>query len=305
MNLQQETLCGFVVSTKRKAVWNTELEMVKQFAAICDEYRLKYVASGGTLLGVIRHNGFIPWDDDIDLMMPREDYEKFLTVAQSCLPEGLFLQCNKTEKNYPNGHAQIRNSNTACLSPLSAKEMKLGRNCGIFIDIFPYDDVPDDVKLRKKHAKKICFLKRICTAKLYPSPSFLKRIVKKTCTAIYFLFHSYEKTVERINALAQKYNGKTQTVALVSFMPGYEKNVWEKKWFEETELHPFEDIQIAIPKSYHDVLTREFSDYMQLPEVKGNGSIHGSCYFDTQKPYSDYRELSVQEIEKLIEKNAL
>ena len=86
MNLEEEVLCGFKVSSERKKVWQTELEMVKLFKNICEANNLKYFASGGTLIGAVRHNGFIPWDDDIDLMMPREDYEKFLDIAQNYLP---------------------------------------------------------------------------------------------------------------------------------------------------------------------------------------------------------------------------
>lgn len=82
MNLNAEVICDFKVSTLRKKVWQVQLDMVKIFIDICDKYKLKYFAAGGTLIGAIRHNGFIPWDDDIDLMMPREDYEKFIKVAK-------------------------------------------------------------------------------------------------------------------------------------------------------------------------------------------------------------------------------
>ena len=102
---------GFLVSEKRKKIWNIELDLIRQFISICQHYGLHYIASGGTLLGAIRHNGFIPWDDDVDIMMPRNDYERFLNIAQSNLPKYCFVQSNKTEKYYANGHAQIRNNN--------------------------------------------------------------------------------------------------------------------------------------------------------------------------------------------------
>lgn len=299
MNTQEEVICGFTVSSARKKVWQTELEMVKLFTGICNAHNLKYFVAGGTLIGAIRHNGFIPWDDDIDIMMPRDDYEKFLKVAQAELPQGFFLQYNGTEKRYPNGHAQIRNSNTACFSSVGYQDLKTGKNCGIFIDIFPYDDVPDDVKKRAKQARKVKFLKRICNAKIYKYPQNpVKKFIKSLSANLYFAFHSLEKTIEKINTLSKKYNGQTNTVALISFMPGYERNVWKKSWFDNTILHKFEDIEVAIPEAYDEVLRTEFGDYMQIPEDKG-GSIHGSCYFDTQTPYKDYENYSAKQIEEL------
>ena len=305
MNTQEEVICGFTVSSARKKVWQTELEMVKLFIGICNAHNLKYFVSGGTLIGAIRHNGFIPWDDDIDIMMPRDDYEKFLKVGQAEIPQGFFLQHNGTEKRYPNGHAQIRNCNTACFSSVGYQDLKAGKNCGIFIDVFPYDDVPDDIKKRAKQARKVKFLKRICNAKIYKfSQNPVKKIIKSLSANLYFAFHSLEKTIEKINTLSQKYNGQTNTVALISFMPGYERNVWKKSWFENTVLHKFEDIEVAIPEAYDEVLRTEFGDYMQIPEDKG-GSIHGSCYFDAQTPYKNYENYSADKIKELIDKNVL
>lgn len=298
-------ICDFKVSENRKKVWQKELEMVKLFVVICEKLNLKYVASGGTLIGAVRHNGFIPWDDDIDLMMPRVDYEKFLKFGQELLPEGLLLQSNKPEKNYPNGHAQIRNSNTTCLTGLSYRDLQLGKNCVIFIDIFPYDEVPDDKKKRDKQAKKIRFLKKICNMKIYKdSTNPLKKFVKSLVVNTYFAFHSLEKTIDKINLVSSSFKGGSDTVALISFAPLFEGNVWKKEWFEKTVLHDFEDMQIAIPECFDEVLRREFGDYMQIPEDKG-GNWHGRCYFDAETPYKKFIGYSKEQIEELIKNSKL
>lgn len=299
MNLNEEVKSGFLVTSFRKKIWQKELEMVKIFIGICQKHNLKYFASGGTLLGAIRHNGFIPWDDDIDLMMPRRDYEKFLEVARAELDSNYFLQCYKTEKLYPNGHAQIRNNSTTCLMSTSYTDLKLDKNCGIFIDIFPFDDILDDYKLRVKYTKKIGFLKKLCENYIYKNKNVVKRFIVRS----YFWFHSINKTIKKIDLLSKKYENQTNTVALTSFVPGYEKNVWQKDWFDGTLLHPFEDIMISIPKKFDEVLRTEYGEYMKIPENK-DGTIHGKCFFDCDNSFERYKDLSKDEFDNLL-KNSI
>lgn len=293
----------FVVSDKRRAVWRVELDMVKAFIQICERNGLKYFASGGTLIGAIRHNGFIPWDDDIDLMMPREDYEKFLMIAQSDLPDNMFLQYNGTEKGYSCGHAQIRDNDTACLlRSVDYPNLKVGKNCGIFIDIFPYDNVPDDFVKREEHAYKVRSLKRIVNCKtVKENCGFVKKTAKRIVGGIYFMFHDLEKTIRKIDDVSKRYNGKTNTVALVSFAPGYEKEVWDKSLFDESIRCKFEDIEISVPKHYDEVLRKEFGDYMQIPKDKNNGSMHGQSFFDVERSYKEYSQISSEQYAALFD----
>lgn len=307
MNMNAETICGFHVTEKRKAVWKTELDMVKLFCDICEKHGLRYMASGGTLLGAIRHGGFIPWDDDIDLMMPRADYERFLSVAPGELPPHYALICNRTEKKYPNGHAQIRDDRTTCLTGRAFDDLRAGKNCGVFIDVFPYDDVPDEPAARKKIERKIRFIKRMCEYRIFRSDStnVLKRFVKGAVSGVYFLFRSLEGEIERIHRLSARLAGQTHTVAFISFAPGYERNVWEKSLFDETELRPFEDMRLPVPKRYDEALTVEFGDYMKLPDDLTCGSMHGQCYFDLDRSYTAYRGKSRAEIRDLLRDVAL
>ena len=109
---KEEIRCGWRVDEKTKRIWAVQLEMLDEVERICKKYGLKYFADSGTLIGAVRHQGYIPWDDDIDLAMLREDYETFLKVAPGELKEHLVLQTPYREKNYLRAHAQLRNSRT-------------------------------------------------------------------------------------------------------------------------------------------------------------------------------------------------
>ena len=116
-----------------------ELNLLVCFKEICEKHKLDYFLTGGTLLGAVRHKGFIPWDDDIDVGMPREDYETFLRVASSCLPDGIFLQTRKTDPEVPFNFAKLRDSRTTFIET-SIKDLDI--NHGVYIDIFPIDYFP-------------------------------------------------------------------------------------------------------------------------------------------------------------------
>lgn len=306
MNLDEEIICGFNVSTARKLLWQIELDMVKEVIRICNKYDIKYFGIGGTLLGAIRHGGYIPWDDDIDLGMFREDYEKFISIAPYELPEKYFLQSYLSEKKYTNGHIKIRNNATTCLLKGSSYvDLKIGKNCGVFVDIFPYDNVPDSLKQRNKFTERIKRIKRwIERDRFYNNREIrsLNDFIKKALIKTYFIFHNSEKLIKKIDILSQKYKNKTNTVAMVSFMPGREKTTYDLNLYKEFLSVHFQDIQLVIPKNYEAILTRQYGNYMKLPEIKdGSGSTHGICFYDLNQSYVNYKNLSKEEFDKLFE----
>ena len=127
-----------------------EFEMLCEFVRICDELGLTYYLVCGSALGAVKYKGFIPWDDDLDVALPRPDYEVFCEKAQSMLPSHLFLQNHHTDPYYPLIFSKIRNSNTAFIEKSYAGT---NINHGIYIDVFPLDGYPEDVALQKKLEK--------------------------------------------------------------------------------------------------------------------------------------------------------
>ena len=124
---------------KTRQLQLVELDIFKEFLSVCEKLQLRYYVLGGTLLGAVRHQGFIPWDDDIDVGMLREEYDIFLQKAGELLPDYLFLQCVHTEDNYYRNSAKIRHNETAYIETC-VKDMDIHH--GVFIDIFPLDNYP-------------------------------------------------------------------------------------------------------------------------------------------------------------------
>mgnify|MGYP002110871112 FL=1 len=152
--LEEEIRCGYKISSEMKKVWAVQIDLLEQVKKICKNHGLKYFADSGTLIGAIRHKGYIPWDDDIDLVMMRNDYNKFMEYAKSELEFPYFLQTVYTDKDIMRAHAQLRNSKTTGYMPY---EKNRPYNKGIFIDIFPLDVIPEDPQL-KKFSLKIKFI---------------------------------------------------------------------------------------------------------------------------------------------------
>ena len=133
---------GHLISNLRREVWDIELDMLDLVVSICDKIGVKYYLDAGTLLGAVRHKGFIPWDDDIDLVMFRDEYDKFISYCKENLEYPYFLQTTDTDSSIYQ-HAKIRRSDTTAILEKDL-EANWDFNQGIFLDIFPLDRVPED-----------------------------------------------------------------------------------------------------------------------------------------------------------------
>ena len=138
--LDEEERCGYRVSKEMKKVWAVELDLLAEFDRVCRKHNLRYLATGGTLLGAVRHQGYIPWDDDLDIEMLREDYLKLLKVLPSELPDNYALQTNETDPGYFFTYAKLRDKRST-LSEVNHYD-RIFRYKGIYIDIFPLEKNP-------------------------------------------------------------------------------------------------------------------------------------------------------------------
>lgn len=155
-----ETICDYYVSEEVKKIWAVELDLMAELLRVCKKYNLKIVATDGTLLGFVRHHGFIPWDDDMDFSMPRKDYMKLIEVAPKEFKKPYLLQSVYTNSNYFIAFNKLMNTSTKLMEKnLADKDIKC--EYGVYIDIFPFDNIPDDYNDKNGKKIRIAWLNKI------------------------------------------------------------------------------------------------------------------------------------------------
>ncbi len=262
-----------------------ELDIFKHFLAVCEKLNLKYYLLGGTLLGAVRHRGFIPWEDDIDVGMPRKDYEIFVRSAQQYLPETLFVQSILSEPTFHANFAKIRNSETTFIET-TAKKLKI--NHGIYIDIFPLDYHPDDEKEQRIFFRRNKSLQRKIATVFYIDPSS-KTFISKIRTAVLKILHpNIHKFVLKREELIKSCKDGTKWANYCGAWG--KKEIVPKEWYGDGMLLDFEGLKVNAPSHYHEWLTQVYGDYMQLPPVEKRIGHHYTEIIDVNKSYREYTE---------------
>ncbi len=264
-------------------VQKIETDILVEFMKICSKYSLEWIVIGGTALGVARHAGFIPWDDDIDVAMPRKDYNVFIQVANNELPKGLFFQNYVTEKSYNGYFSKIRREGTSFVEEGGTK---LRMHQGIFIDIFPLDNLPDGANEYKRYHNRLYRLYQIYMSKTnvgVASNQKHKRIasVARNVVRIATIFTTKEEAFNRLDKQFQLYKDvETERVgfAYLRGMTLYRKELYPIKKMK------FEHIQVNMPNDYDSYLKRDYGDYMTLPPVSKRVS-HSPVILDFEKEY--------------------
>lgn len=278
----EEILWDFKVTRKRKKIWATELNMLAEFDRICKKHDLTYFADSGTLLGAVRHQGFIPWDDDIDLTMFRPDYERMKEIMRRELPDYYELQDEKTEFGVQS-FSQIRDRRTSAVQYYDAP---LEYNQGIFIDIFPFDDACDTPDAIPQHIQMI-FEFWIALSDYDTFQTLINQNIP-FATPIDILKFAADDTsrqsIDLFNSFCLQNFGQTSKINYFTFEAPNPGNGYLREWYDEIVYLPFHDMMIPAPSRYEEVLTHFYGDYMN--PVKG-ASYHEGIPMDPDTPYVD------------------
>lgn len=273
---------GYFVSRETKEMWAIQLDMLYKVQQICQKHNIKYWADGGTLLGAIRHNGYIPWDDDIDIAMLREDYDRFIEVAKEELHDPYFLQTDWNDEVYF-CHAKIRRSDTTCIL---AKDVpaNFNFNQGIFIDIFPLDKVPTDEEEYKRYVEHLWMIKNEI---LFSRSRWW--VYERGNYDLYMKCKNDRDSFDRLRKIYN--NTDTPMIANLS-LPSVNNEIRkELRDYNKTLYTQFEMLTIPIPYLYDNALTRQYGDYLTPVQNKTN---HGTLLYDVG---ISYKETSILEID--------
>ena len=282
--LEPEYRDGFFVTRTRKELWAIQLDIVAKIKSICDENHLSWFLDGGSLLGAVRHKGFIPWDDDFDIMMPRIDYDIFLQKATDYFKEPYFVQTDYTDVGFFNC-IKIRRSDTTALTMGIDDKKGIGSfsapiyNGGIFVDIFPMDKAPNEPRLHTMFMNELSQIKMLGQN----VREFIKRknpFFKNDCIN---LMREISKTYDNMRIKFE--NTDTKYYAQTT-LPQSKNTIKHVSDYSEVIYLPFEFMSLPCPKNYDEALTDIYGDDYMTP--KQGLSKHGTLFVDTNNPYTNY-----------------
>lgn len=242
------------------------VEILDEVDKLCEKHNLRYFLDAGTLIGAVRHKGFIPWDDDVDIGMPREDYDKFLKIAQKELPDYLFLQTFETDKYYDvyPVPCKVRYNGTMFLEEHAKENHKMHN--GVYIDVFPYDSLPKSNTVYKiQRTLSYNILKSFKRLRDIPETlNFKNKITFSFYKIVTKIFPS--KRRRKFFDFLIKWNDPNSEYMGYGVDTFWSEYVYKKSDYFDLIKLPFEGKEFYAPKNYDAVLTQLYGDYMTMPK---------------------------------------
>lgn len=266
------------------------LEMLKWFHAYCEKHALRYYALGGTMLGAVRHKGFIPWDDDLDIGLPRRDYEKLCRLmnrdrerAGEAVPRYVVETIHMGRKDYLFPHAKIFDTTTTLV-----EHKKVPVRRGLYLDLFPLDGTGNSKEESEKYFRRLALrlnilATRVCGVR--EGRSFLKNAAVRAAHLIPDRLWDDNRQMQRIDRLCA--SRSFEKCAYVANIYGIKRmrEIMPKEYFSTPTLYPFEDMQIYGPELYDPYLRALFGDWQKLPPVSEQQTHHDYDFCDLQHSY--------------------
>ena len=260
---------GFFVEEKMKRAWAAQIEVLEEVRRICQKNGISYYAGYGTLLGAVRHKGFIPWDDDTDLFMIRDDYEKFCGIVQQEVPKGYKLLNIYTQPDYTEVFSRLINSD---MIDFSNERLRMFHGCpyAVGVDIFPLDYLPrneEDAQLRQDLYAFVMQVKirvekneeiqeewldqieDLCKVKIDKDKPLLRQLII---------------LMDRLSSLYHR-DESDEVTMLHSYVNGFMRGM-KLEWFQGTVWLPFENTEIAVPQNYKECTRAVYGDNYMTPK---------------------------------------
>lgn len=272
-----------------KKEWNaTILDILKAFIKICEEHGLTYYCCAGTAIGAVRHHGIIPWDDDIDVIMPRPDYDRLLQIAKHTDFGNYELITPYDDETYPLYFSKLANKNTTLI-----EDRQIPCVIGLYVDIFPLDATDDDVekamRLKDKYTKIINRLNAVSTHNTFGEYMALLMDVKEwgrfvIKTLAYFCRPALRRhLIRQMDSMSHMYDYETaKNVQVYTGSYGH-REVFPKSWLGKGKEFRFEDTTVLLPENYDEYLRHFFNDYMQFPPEEQRIEKHNRAYLNIHR----------------------
>ncbi len=286
LNMNEEIRDGFLVDISRKKLWSIEMEMLNNLNSICEKHNIDWFLIGGSAIGAVRHKGFIPWDDDIDLGMKREDFERFIRDASQELSPRFVLQYGLNE-DCTEFHYFCRIRDTLSTGIIRQEFRNPVGNKGVFIEIYPFDFVSDRKWIRTVQWKMSMAIIELIRNKVYQtSIGNMAKMIKG------LLPSDPKKLHTKWMKICTRYNNREHRLVDTVSIPGYSASEVDLFYYQDISVTvkvPFEDTYVRIPVGNDRCLRKTYGDYMQLPPLSERGTHHQTeVFYDPFLPYTKY-----------------